>query len=67
LPTLKSTGPLAEVVSSLIEAKQACDKFLTESINMEYGYSAEDNIKIKTKKPRIDKKEKNKRVESKDT
>jgi hypothetical protein len=40
---LKSSGPLAEVVSLLIEAKQA--------------NSAEDYIKITAKKPRIDKKE----------
>lgn len=37
LPTLKSSGPMAELISSLMDAKAECDKYLTQCINDEYG------------------------------
>jgi hypothetical protein len=44
LPQLKSSGPIAEVIASMLEAKRSCDRYLTECINREYGYG-EANIK----------------------
>lgn len=42
LPTLKSTGVNAVLVSALQEAKRECDKYLTERINEEFGYDDAD-------------------------
>lgn len=37
LPTLKSSGPMADVISSIIAAKSECDRFLTSCIDKEYA------------------------------
>jgi hypothetical protein len=39
LPTLKSTGPMAHVVAALQEAKHVSDRFLSEKIDIAYGYN----------------------------
>lgn len=37
LPTLKSTGPIAQVIGALNEMRRISDEFLTEKINAMYG------------------------------
>jgi len=43
LPTLKSTGTLANVIAALREAKSVSDGFLSERINIAYGYSGKSH------------------------
>jgi hypothetical protein len=47
--SLKSDGPLAVLVGSINEAKKACDDFLTNAINVEFGYD-NDNDTAKASK-----------------
>lgn len=35
---MKTGGDLAILIGSLQEAKKECDKYLTDCINIEYGY-----------------------------
>jgi hypothetical protein len=47
LPDMKSTGPMAEVIAAMQEAKRVSDQFLSERINQVYGYGSkqvEENI-----------------------
>lgn len=44
LPILKTSGPCAELVSALQDAKRECDKYLTNLINEEFGYDDSDKI-----------------------
>lgn len=44
LPILKTTGPCAELVSALQEAKRECDKYLTKLINEEFGYDDSEKV-----------------------
>lgn len=38
LATLRTGGDLAVLIGSIEEAKKECDKYLTDCINVEYGY-----------------------------
>lgn len=49
LPEMKSSGPLATLVSALQEAKVACDILLTAAISA----ASEAQIKSPEKKPRL--------------
>lgn len=44
LPQLKTSGPMADVISAMQQAKKISDKFLTERINLFYGYGETQNI-----------------------
>ena len=37
LPVLKTSGPMADVISGVIAAKNECDRFLTTIIDKEYA------------------------------
>jgi hypothetical protein len=39
LETLKTGGDLAILIGSIQEAKRECDSYLTDCINVEYGYA----------------------------
>ncbi len=43
LPQLNSVGPMADIVSAMIQGKKISDKFLTERINQFYGYGDNQN------------------------
>jgi hypothetical protein len=46
LPSLKSSGDHALLVAALQEAKRECDRFLTQKINIEFGYDNGEEAKM---------------------
>ena len=41
---LKSTGSIALLLTSLLSAKSDCDRYLTQRINEEYGYTNQGGV-----------------------